>query len=72
MDRCFEIAGSLAEQLDQPTVELGAQPTTRAMRAQIAGDTDQAEQLATEALQIGTDSGQPDATTLLRRAARRR
>ena len=33
------------------------------MRAQIAGDTDQAEQLATEALQIGTDGGQPDATT---------
>ena len=31
------------------------------MRAQIAGDTEQAEQLATEALQIGTDSGQPDA-----------
>ncbi len=34
------------------------------MRAQIAGDTDQAEQLATEALQIGTDSGQPDATVI--------
>ena len=31
------------------------------MRAQIAGDTEQAEKLATEALQIGTDSGQPDA-----------
>ncbi len=31
------------------------------MRALIAGDPDRAEQLATEALQIGTDSGQPDA-----------
>ncbi len=32
-----------------------------ALRAQIAGDIEQAEQLATEALQIGTDGGQPDA-----------
>ena len=31
-------------------------------RSLIAGDTDQAEQLATEALQIGTDGGEPDAT----------
>jgi hypothetical protein len=34
-----------------------------AKRAQIAGDTDLAEQLATEALQIGTDCGQPDAAS---------
>jgi hypothetical protein len=27
----------------------------------MAGDTDRADQLATEALQIGTDGGQPDA-----------
>ena len=60
MDRCFEITGSLAEQLDQPTLNW-AHTFTRALRAQIAGDTDQAEQLATEALQIGTDGGQPDA-----------
>jgi tetratricopeptide (TPR) repeat protein len=33
----------------------------RASRALIAGDTNRAEQLATEALQIGADSGQPDA-----------
>lgn len=36
---------------------------TRAVRALIAGNTDTAEQLATEALRIGTDSGQPDAAT---------
>jgi tetratricopeptide (TPR) repeat protein len=36
----------------------------RATRAQIAGDTNRAEQLATEALQIGTDGGQPDAATV--------
>ena len=34
------------------------------MRAQIAGDTDQAEHLATEAHQIGTDSGEPDAEAI--------
>ena len=34
------------------------------MRAQIAGDTDRAEQLATEALQIGTDGGEPDAAII--------
>ena len=60
MDRCYEISRSLAEQLDQPTLNW-ANTFTRAMRAQIAGDPDQVEQLATEALQIGTDSGQPDA-----------
>ena len=60
MDRCGEIMGSLAEQLDQPFLKW-AVTFTRAARAQIAGDTDQADQLATEALQIGTDSGQPDA-----------
>jgi class 3 adenylate cyclase/tetratricopeptide (TPR) repeat protein len=61
MNRCYAISGSLAEQLDQPTLNW-ADTFTRAMRAQIAGDPDQIEQLATEALQIGTDSGQPDAT----------
>ena len=39
MDRCHEIAGSLAEQLDQPTLNW-ANTFTRAVRAQIAGDTD--------------------------------
>ena len=41
----------------------------RATRAQIAGDPDEAEQLATEALQIGTDGGEPDADRHLRRTA---
>ena len=60
MDRCIETMVSVTKQLDQPilswtnTFHLGK-------RAQIAGDTDLAEQLATEALQIGTDCGQPDA-----------
>ena len=63
MDRCLGIAGSIAEQLDQPTLKWGL-TLDRAMRALIAGDTDQAEQLATEAFRLGTDSGQPDADVL--------
>jgi class 3 adenylate cyclase/tetratricopeptide (TPR) repeat protein len=61
MDRCLEIMGSLAEQLDQPTLNW-VHSFARALRAQIAGNAEQAEQLATDALQIGTDGGQPDAT----------
>ena len=62
-DRCLEIVGSLADQLDQPDLHWNV-TYLRAARAMIAGDTDHAEQLATEALQIGTDSGQPDATIM--------
>jgi len=65
MDRCLEIRGSLIAQLDQPTLNW-IDTYTRAKRAQIAGDTDRAEQLATEAFQIGTDGGQPDASTIFR------
>jgi class 3 adenylate cyclase len=60
MDRCIEIMCALAEQLDQPILSW-TNTFHLAKRAQIAGDTDLAEQLATEALQIGTDCGQPDA-----------
>jgi class 3 adenylate cyclase/tetratricopeptide (TPR) repeat protein len=63
VDRCYEIIGSMAEQLDQPTLTWLATMTSSA-RAQIAGDIDQAEQLATKALQIGADSGEPDADTV--------
>src|SRR5260370_33243561 len=52
--------GSLAERLDQPTLNW-VHTFTRALRALIAGDTDHGEPLATEALQLGTESGQPDA-----------
>ncbi len=60
MDRCFEITNGLSEQLGQPTLNWG-RINALATRALIAGDASQAEQLATEALQLGTDSGQPDA-----------
>jgi hypothetical protein len=60
MDRCLEIKRPLVEKLDQPFLNW-VHTLQRATRALISGDADQAEQLATEALQIGTDGGQPDA-----------
>ena len=63
LDRCFEIAGSQAEQLNQPTLNW-VQTFGRASRALVAGDPDGAEQLATEALQIGTNGGEPDVATV--------
>ena len=63
IDRCLDIIGSLAERLAQPTMSW-LHAYMQAGRAEISGDTDRAEQLATTALQIGTESGQPDATLL--------
>ena len=59
VDRGLLALGSLAEQLDQPFFSW-THAWLRSTRAQIAGDWNRAEQLATEALQIGTDGGQPD------------
>jgi class 3 adenylate cyclase len=63
MDRCLTLHGAMAEQLDQPVFTWGHR-FVRSLRAQIAGDTDLAEQYATEALQIGTAGGQPDAAAI--------
>jgi tetratricopeptide (TPR) repeat protein len=60
MHRCYDTVGSLAEQLDQPLFNW-IHAFNCALRAQFAGDIEQAEQLATKALAIGTDGGQPDA-----------
>ena len=65
MDRCIEIRGSLIAQLDQPALNW-IDTYTRSKRAGIAGNTDEAEQLAAEALKIGTDGSQPDAATISR------
>ncbi len=62
MDRCYAIVGELAAQLDQPA--LNWEYTFHiAKRKLIAGDTDEAEALATQALTLGLESGQPDAVT---------
>ena len=63
LERCLEIHGAAAAQLGQPVFAWG-HAFLRGQRAFIAGDTDRAEALATEALQIGTDSGQPDAALI--------
>jgi DNA-binding SARP family transcriptional activator len=59
MDRCVEMMGSLADQLDQPMLHWTL-AYARATQALIAGDPDRAEELVLTALQLGTDSGQPD------------
>ncbi len=62
-DRCLEIMRSVADQLSQPMVDWTL-TFMCAGRALLAGDIDEAEQLATAALELGTDSGQPDATLM--------
>ena len=63
LERCLEIHGAMAAQLGQPVFAWG-HAFLQGQRAFISGDTDRAEALATEALQIGTDSGQPDAALI--------
>jgi tetratricopeptide (TPR) repeat protein len=55
--------GSTVERLGQPTMNW-VLTFDRATRAQVAGDTEEAERLALEALQIGTDIGEPDAAVI--------
>ncbi len=62
-DGCLQEMASLAEWLHQPILTWYS--TFRAAtRALVAGDHDEAERLATRALEIGTESGQPDASTV--------
>jgi len=63
VDRCLEITGGLAEKLNQTTLTW-LNCFSHATRALMAGDTARAELLATEALQIGTDGGEPDALSV--------
>jgi class 3 adenylate cyclase len=63
VDQCIEIAGSLADQLGQPTLTW-VHTIELATRSLISGDTFRAEQLADKAFQIGIESGQPDAALL--------
>jgi len=60
MDRCGRMKGALAEQLGQPMLRW-VDAYFCAWRAQIDGDLDRAEQLAADALRIGSEGGQPDA-----------
>src|SRR3954447_3215622 len=65
MERCFEIAWSLAERLDQPYLSW-ERAVARAHCALLRGDTTAAEARAAEALDIGRRSGQPDTDLVVR------
>src|SRR5262249_32451218 len=59
-DRNLAICEKVAEQLDQPLLRWSL--TLRlAERAQISGDIEMADRLATEAFEIGDNAGVPDA-----------
>ena len=62
VDRCLGLAAELVAELNQPSLNWEL-TFHRAKRAQIAGDIAEASALASTALQIGTDCGEPDATT---------
>ena len=59
MDRCIAAMDLVAEQLDQPMMHWTV-AYAHATQALIAGDVETAEGLVFKALQLGTDSGQPD------------
>ncbi len=63
LDRCLVIHGDMAEELGQPLFSWG-HAFVLSLRAQIAGDARAAEKFAVEALEIGTQGGQPDAALI--------
>ncbi len=63
MDRCLAIHGDMADALGQPLFSWG-HAFVLSLRAQIAGDAQAAEKFAVEALEIGTQGGQPDAALI--------
>ncbi len=62
MDRCFEVKARLVEQLDLPFLSW-VHTMQRATRMLVDGDSDAGEQLAQQAMQLGSDGGQPDVVT---------
>lgn len=58
-DRFIDLAGTKAAELDQPTLNW-SDTINLTVRAMADGDPDRIEALATTALDIGTESGQPD------------
>jgi class 3 adenylate cyclase len=62
-DRSMAIADSAARQLDQPYLNWTIS-NLRAIRALVSGNADEAERIASDAVQLGTDSGLPDSFTM--------
>ena len=65
MDRCFEVKARLVEQLDLPFLNW-VHTIQRATRTLVDGDPDAGEQLAQEAMRLGSEGGQPDVGHRLR------
>jgi len=63
LDRCLVIHGDMADALGQPLFSWG-HAFVQSLRAQIAGDPQAAEKFAVQALEIGTEGGQPDAALI--------
>jgi tetratricopeptide (TPR) repeat protein len=62
-DRCLEAMDDLAGELRQPALQWMATWALGSRRL-LAGDVEEAERLADEALRLGTETGQPDAFTI--------
>ena len=62
MDEALDLATSLADELGQPSLTWWVQ-VGQCCRLALAGAADETERLATETLQLGTDTGQLDALT---------
>lgn len=63
IDTAMELMESLAADIGQPYLSWLV-TYERCWQVLLAGDADEAERLATDALKIGADSGQPDALTV--------
>jgi class 3 adenylate cyclase len=63
LDRCLAIHGDMADALGQSLFSWG-HAFVQSLRSQIAGDAQAAERFALQALEIGTQGGQPDAALI--------
>jgi class 3 adenylate cyclase/tetratricopeptide (TPR) repeat protein len=63
MDRRLDRACALARRLGQPFL-VWADLRHRSLRALLKGDAQEAERLATEAFQVGSEAGEPDAAVM--------
>src|SRR5439155_22051089 len=61
-DRFLAVVAQLTDELGRPTLRWTLS-VDKSMRALLAGQTDEAERLATEARAVGESTGQPDALT---------
>ena len=63
VDRCHDVAGQLADQLDQPFLRWSVK-MRQSCRALLAGELEKSESLSNEALSIGDEGSVPEALTV--------